>query len=44
MDTYYNPADLEKFGDMAKDATEMGKAFFSYYRAIGDVRAERSQF
>lgn len=34
MDTYYNPADLEKFGDMAKDATEMGKAFFSYYGKV----------
>jgi len=25
---------LEKFGDMAKDATEMGKAFFSYYGKV----------
>ncbi len=34
MDTYYNPADLEKFGDMAKDATDMGKAFFNYYGKV----------
>lgn len=37
MDTYYNPADLDKFPDMAKDASELGKAFFSYY---GKVFAE----
>lgn len=37
MDTYYNPADLDKFSDMAKNASELGKAFFSYY---GKVFAE----
>lgn len=34
MDRYYDPADLEKFGDMAKDAPELGKAFFDYYGKI----------
>lgn len=34
MDSYYDPVDLEKFGDMAKDAPELGKAFFDYYGKI----------
>lgn len=37
MDTYYNPADLAKFGDMGKDAPELWKAFSQYY---GKVFAE----
>ena len=34
MDTYYNPEDLKKFPDMAKDAPELGKAFFEYYGKV----------
>ena len=34
MDTYYNPEDLKKFPDMAKDAPELGKAFFQYYGKV----------
>jgi len=34
VDTYYNPADLAKFPDMAKDAPELGKAFFAYYGKV----------
>ncbi|MBA3709655.1 MAG: carboxymuconolactone decarboxylase family protein [Planctomycetes bacterium] len=35
--TYYDPADLGKFGDIGKDAPELAKAFFDYY---GKVFAE----
>jgi len=34
VETYYNPEDLAKFSDMAKDAPELGKAFFSYYGKV----------
>jgi len=34
VDTYYNPEDLKKFPDMAKDAPELGKAFFQYYGKV----------
>jgi len=34
VDTYYNPEDLKKFPDMAKDAPELGKAFFEYYGKV----------
>ena len=34
MDTYYNPADLAKFGDIGKDAPELAKKFFDYYEAV----------
>ncbi len=34
MDSYYNPDDLGKFSDMAKDAPELGKAFFEYYGKV----------
>lgn len=34
MDTYYDPSDLQKFGDVCKDAPELGKAFFDYYGKI----------
>ena len=37
MDTYYNPADLAKFGDIGKDVPELWKAFSEYY---GKVFAE----
>ncbi|SJZ45610.1 4-carboxymuconolactone decarboxylase [Trichlorobacter thiogenes] len=33
-DTYYNPADLQKFGDIGKDAPELAKKFFDYYGAV----------
>lgn len=34
METYYNPADLAKFGDIGKDAPELSKKFFDYYGAV----------
>lgn len=34
MDTYYNPADLDKFGDMGKDAPELWKLFLQYYGKV----------
>lgn len=37
MDPYYDPKDLSRFADIAKDAPELGKKFFEYY---GQVFAE----
>lgn len=37
MDTYYNPADLKKFGNISEFQPELAAKFFSYY---GDVFAE----
>lgn len=34
METYYNPEDLGKFGDIGKDAPELAKKFFDYYGAV----------
>ena len=34
MTTYYDPADLAKFGDIAKDAPELAGKFFDYYGAV----------
>jgi 4-carboxymuconolactone decarboxylase len=34
METYYNPADLGKFGDMGKDAPELWKAFSQWYGMV----------
>ena len=34
MDTYYNPADLDKFGDMGKDAPELWKLFSKWYGKV----------
>lgn len=34
MDTYYNPADLNKFGDMGKDAPELWSAFMQWYGKV----------
>jgi 4-carboxymuconolactone decarboxylase len=34
METYYNPADLAKFGDIGKDAPELAGKFFDYYGAV----------
>ena len=33
MKTYYNPEDLSKFGDIAKEAPELARRFFEYYNA-----------
>jgi alkylhydroperoxidase/carboxymuconolactone decarboxylase family protein len=35
--TYYDPADLKKFGDIAEFQPDLAKKFFDYY---GDVFAE----
>jgi alkylhydroperoxidase/carboxymuconolactone decarboxylase family protein len=35
--TYYNPADLNKFGDVSEFGPELAKKFFDYY---GDVFKE----
>lgn len=37
METYYDPKDLDKFGEIAKDAPELAKKFFDYY---GEVFAD----
>ncbi len=34
METYYNPADLDKFGDMGKDAPELWNAFMQWYGKV----------
>lgn len=34
METYYDPAELAKFGDIGKDAPELAKRFFDYYGAV----------
>lgn len=34
MNTYYDPADLAKFGDVGKDAPELAGKFFDYYGAV----------
>jgi 4-carboxymuconolactone decarboxylase len=34
METYYDPQDLGKFGDIAKAAPELAKKFFAYYGAV----------
>jgi alkylhydroperoxidase/carboxymuconolactone decarboxylase family protein len=34
METYYNPADLAKFGEIGKDAPELAKKFFDYYNSV----------
>jgi 4-carboxymuconolactone decarboxylase len=34
METYYNPADLAKFGEIGKDAPDLAKKFFDYYGAV----------
>ena len=34
MDTYYDPADLPRFGDIGKDAPDLAKKFFDYYGAV----------
>jgi len=34
MASYYNPKDLPRFGEIAKDASDLGKKFFEYYAAV----------
>ncbi len=34
MDTYYNPADLAKFGEIGEDAPELWKKFSEWYGAV----------
>ncbi len=34
METYYDPEDLSKFGDIVKDAPALGEKFFEYYNAV----------
>ena len=34
MDTYYDPADLGKFGEIAEGGGELAKKFFDYYGAV----------
>jgi len=33
-DTYYNPADLGKFGNITEWQPELGKKFFEYYNSV----------
>lgn len=34
MESYYNPNDLPKFNEIARDMPELGKRFFDYYAAV----------
>ena len=34
METYYQPADLPKFGEIAEGAPELARKFFDYYHAV----------
>ncbi|RJP24352.1 MAG: 4-carboxymuconolactone decarboxylase [Deltaproteobacteria bacterium] len=34
METYYDPADLAKFGDIGKDAPELARKYFDYYAEV----------
>ena len=34
METYYQPDDLPKFGDIGKDVPDLAKKFFEYYEAV----------
>jgi len=34
MQSYYDPSDLAKFGDIGKDAPELAGKFFDYYGAV----------
>ncbi|HEX9205183.1 MAG TPA: arsenosugar biosynthesis-associated peroxidase-like protein [Candidatus Deferrimicrobiaceae bacterium] len=34
METYYDPADLAKFGEIGKDAPELARKFFDYYSEV----------
>lgn len=34
METYYKPEDLQKFGDIGKDAPQLAEKFFDYYASV----------
>lgn len=34
MDTYYDPADLARFGDIGEHAPHLAEKFFDYYGAV----------
>ena len=34
VETYYDPADLARFGDIGRDAPELADKFFEYYGAV----------
>ena len=34
METYYDPGDLPKFGEIGKGAPELAKKFFDYYAEV----------
>ncbi len=34
METYYDPTDLGKFGEIGKDAPALAEKFFAYYGAV----------
>ena len=34
MNTYYDPSDLAKFGNIGEEAPEVAKKFFDYYSAV----------
>ncbi|MHB8790013.1 MAG: arsenosugar biosynthesis-associated peroxidase-like protein [Desulfobulbaceae bacterium] len=34
MDTYYDPKDLAKFGQIGEEAPEVARKFFDYYQAV----------
>lgn len=34
MDTYYDPQDLARFGEIGEDAPEVARKFFDYYQAV----------
>lgn len=34
METYYDPKDLDGFGEIGKDAPELASKFFDYYAAV----------
>ena len=34
METYYNPADLNRFSEIGKDAPQLAAKFFDYYGAV----------
>jgi 4-carboxymuconolactone decarboxylase len=34
MNTYYDPADLARFGEIGKDAPELARKYFDYYADV----------
>lgn len=34
METYYDPRDLAKFGEIGKEAPQLAQKFFDYYAAV----------